>query len=71
MKIHENIRKARKAAGITQQELADALGVRQKDVSRWETGAYIPGIKNVAAICRILNVSADILLETGLKDHDI
>ncbi len=38
--IGENIRKARKAAGVSQKELAERLQVYQKDISRWENGAH-------------------------------
>ena len=36
MNLGENIKKARKAAGVTQKELAERLQVYQKDISRWE-----------------------------------
>ena len=35
MNLGENIRKARKAAGVSQSELAERLQVHQKDISRW------------------------------------
>ena len=35
MNLGENIKKARKAAGVTQKELAERLQVYQKDISRW------------------------------------
>lgn len=63
MNINENIKNARKAAGITQKELAEAIGVRQKDISRWENGERTPNIKAFADICKALKVSADMLLE--------
>lgn len=34
----EKIRKARKTAGLTQSQLAEKVGCKQKDVSRWENG---------------------------------
>ena len=40
MNLGENIRKARKAAGVSQSELAERLQVHQKDISRWENGAH-------------------------------
>nr|UVY12769.1 MAG: helix-turn-helix domain protein [Bacteriophage sp.] len=63
--IGENIRKARKAAGVSQKELAERLQVYQKDISRWENGERTPTLEVFAKICRELNVSADEML--GLK----
>lgn len=63
MAIGENIKKARKAAGISQKELADRLQVYQKDISRWENGERAPSIEVFARICRELSVSADKILE--------
>lgn len=34
----EKLRAARKAAGLTQVELAEKVGCKQKDISRWENG---------------------------------
>lgn len=63
MAIGENIKKARKAAGISQKELADRLQVYQKDISRWENGERAPSIEVFARICKELSVSADKILE--------
>lgn len=68
MNLGENIKKARKAAGVTQKGLAEALGVYQKDISRWENGERTPSVEALAGICKALKVSADTLLETGIKD---
>lgn len=69
MNLGENIKKARKAAGVTQKQLAERMGVYQKDVSRWENGEHAPSIELLAGICKALKVSADTLLETGIKDE--
>ena len=61
--IGENIRKARKAAGVSQKELADRLQVYQKDISRWENGERTPTMEVFTKICRELNASADEILE--------
>ena len=63
MNLGENIRNARKAAGITQKQLADMLGVYQKDVSRWENNELTPNAVTFAKICKSINASADELLE--------
>ncbi len=69
MNINENIKKARRAAGITQQELADMLGVYQKDISRWEHGTRTPNLEAFAGICKALKISADILLEIRTEEE--
>lgn len=63
MNLGQNIQKARKAAGITQKELADILNVYQKDISRWENNDKTPNVYTFAKICEALNASADEILE--------
>ena len=63
MNLGENIKKARKAAGVTQKELAERLQVYQKDISRWENNELTPNAIMFAKICRELNASADEILE--------
>lgn len=63
MNIQENIRNARKSAGMTQSQLAAIIGVHQKDISRWENGERTPNIESLADLCKALKVSADTLLD--------
>lgn len=63
MNLGENIKKARKAAGVTQKELAERLQVYQKDISRWENNKLTPSAINLGKICRELKASADEILE--------
>lgn len=65
--IGENIRAARKKAGVSQKELAGRLQVHQKDISRWENGAHIPTVEMLIKICRELNASADEILEIEVR----
>lgn len=72
MNLGANIRKARKAAGVTQKELAGRLQVYQKDISRWENNELTPSAIYLAKICRELDASADEILELKQnKDKDI
>ena len=48
--IGENIKKARKAAKLTQEQLAEAVGVSPPAVSKWETGVSIPDVGLLLAI---------------------
>ncbi|MCD8220629.1 MAG: helix-turn-helix domain-containing protein [Clostridiales bacterium] len=63
MNFGENLKKARKAAGIRQEDLAKELGVYAKDISRWETGDRTPSAVTFGKICQILGASADEILE--------
>ncbi len=63
MNLGENIRKARKTAGVSQIELAERLQVHQKDISRWENNVHVPSIEMFIKICKELNASADDILE--------
>lgn len=63
MNIGENIKRARKVAGLTQKELAERVDVYAKDICRWETGERTPSIGAFAKICKALGASADELLE--------
>lgn len=63
MNLGENIKKARKTAGVTQSELAERLQVYQKDISRWERNELTPSAITLAKICKALNASADEILE--------
>ena len=50
--------------GLTQQELADRIGVSNKSVSRWESGSY-PDVPTLLSLARALDVTVDALLDPG------
>lgn len=56
------IRAVRIAAGMTQQQLADALGVAQQSVTRWETGEREPRISTLRRIAAVLGCDVTALL---------
>lgn len=60
--IGEFIAILRKSNGYTQQEVADRLGVSNKTVSSWETGASCPDIAMLPAIAELFGVTCDELL---------
>ena len=62
MEVREAIAKARKDAGLTQEQLAGKLYVTRQAVSRWETGESEPGIDMRKAIAKELGVPAVSLL---------
>lgn len=65
--LNERIRELRVAAGLSQVELADKLGVSKQSVSNWENDNIQPSIEMLVKIARIFNVSTDYLL--GQDNH--
>ena len=62
MNIAEVIRKYRKEAGMTQEEMANRLGVTAPAVNKWENGNSKPDIELLAPIARLLHISLDTLM---------
>lgn len=57
--IGENIRNYRKKNDITQEGLAERLGVTYQSVSRWENGTTYPDLELIPAIAEMLGVTVD------------
>ena len=62
IEIAENIRKYRKERGLTQEQLAEALGVTVGAVSKWELGASVPDISLIVELADFFEISVDVLL---------
>lgn len=62
IKINEQIAFLRKQKGLTQEDLANALGVTNQAVSKWESAQCCPDIQLLPAIAKLFEVSVDELL---------
>ena len=62
IRLQETLRPLRQQAGLTQAQLAEKLGVSDRAVSRWETGAALPDIALLPTLAMLLHVSVDALL---------
>lgn len=58
----ESIRRLRRAAGLSQEELAERLGVSRQSVSLWEQGNTQPSLENLRAMTEILHTDFNTLL---------
>lgn len=69
MTFAEKLKSIRKQAGMSQEQLAEKLGVSRQAVTKWETNAGIPDIENIMAISALFDISIDELLsnEKGTK----
>ena len=65
LKIGRYIQHLRKAAGMTQKELAEKLSISFQAVSKWENGDSLPDTGILLDLCDILNTTTDKLLNGG------
>lgn len=63
IQIGEHIRSLRKARDITQEELAEILGVSFQSISKWERGECFPDITLLPGLANFFEVSIDTLFE--------
>lgn len=68
--IGKRIRKFRKDRGLTQEELANLIGIGKGRVSNWEQGTNRPDADILAKICVALNVSPSELLDVHLSGDE-
>ena len=73
MKIGQKILQLRKEKGLTQEQLADELGVSAAAVSKWETDNSYPDITLLCPLARALGTNVDTLLqfEQTLSDDEV
>lgn len=69
MTFAEKLKSIRKQTCMSQEQLAEKLGVSRQAVTKWETDAGIPDIENIMAISALFDISIDELLsnESGAK----
>lgn len=62
MELYEKLYELRRASGMSQEELAEKLGVSRQAVSKWESGATQPELSKLIELSKIYQVSVDALL---------
>ena len=60
--LEENIRAMRREKGLTQEQLAEVMGVSTASVSKWETGMAAPELSMLAALADYFEMSIDALI---------
>jgi transcriptional regulator with XRE-family HTH domain len=63
MKFQEKIGRIRKEKGLSQEEMAEKLGVSRQAVAKWEAGLSYPDVDNLIALSALFQVSIDSMLK--------
>ena len=73
MELHlaGNVRALRKGRGLTQEQLAEALGVTPGAVHKWETGLSVPELRLIVEMADFFEVSVDTLLGYDIRDNSL
>ena len=66
MKLNESISRLRREAGMSQEKLAEEMGVSRQAISKWESGAAMPEIERLEDLARLFDVTMEQLM--GLED---
>lgn len=68
MKFGENLKLIRKSKKISQEELAEKIGVARQSVSKWETGENYPSMQNIMCLCTIFKCKINELVHEDFID---
>jgi transcriptional regulator with XRE-family HTH domain len=69
MSFGERLKALRQNAGLTQDQLAQQVGLYRESIARLENGTRDPGWNTVQAICRVLGVDCRIFMDAAPSDH--
>lgn len=67
MKFGEKLQALRRAKGLSQEQLSEALGVTRQAVSKWELNASMPDVEKLLALSDFFQVSTDYLLKETIQ----
>lgn len=67
MEFYEELKAARIKAGLTQQQIADEIGITKSTYCGYETAKRNPDLQRIKQLAKVLHISADTLLDTGIE----
>lgn len=67
MGIEKKLKEARENAGLTQEQVAQAVMVSRQTISNWENGKSLPDIVSIMSLSELYQISLDELLKTDRK----
>ena len=69
MNISDRIQQLRRTSGISQEELADKIGVSRQAVSKWESEQSVPDVDKIVAMSNYFDVTTDYILK-GIENDN-
>ena len=70
MKFADNLKNLRKRRNISQEQLAEKVGVSRQSVSKWETSEAYPEMNNILELCKIFKCNISDLVNDKMIDID-
>lgn len=71
MSLGNNLFQARKKVGLSQETVAEKLGVSRQTVSKWETDETVPDIYQTKKLAKLYNLTLDELIEFDIDVKEI
>ena len=68
MNLSDNLKKIRKENNLSQEQLAEKLGVSRQAVSKWESGISYPEMDKVMQICQLFNININELIHENISE---
>lgn len=70
MKFGDNLRRLRKAKKLSQEQLAEKVGVSRQSISKWECGEAYPEMDNILILCNIFHCKLNEIVHEDITDID-
>lgn len=71
MSLGNSLSQARKKSGLSQEEVAEKLGVSRQTISKWETGETLPDIRQSKRLAVLYHLSLDELIDFDLDVQEV
>lgn len=71
MSLGTSLAEARRKAGLTQERVAEKLGVSRQTISKWETGESLPDIRQSKRLADLYQMTLDALIDFDLEVEEI
>lgn len=72
MNFSEKLKEIRKNEGLSQEQLAEKIGVSRQAITKWETGKGLPDVENIVILAEIFKITLDELLRGSVvkQEHE-